>query len=87
MGIFSFLQRSQPSNTELQSRMDRLESEFKSVRLEWDTTYDKIVHQFDRARKRRLLPEDANGPLVPENGTKEPENLWEIAHRTGLLSH
>ena len=34
------------------ARFDRLESELKGIRLEWNDVYDKVSHLYDRTRKR-----------------------------------
>jgi len=36
----------------LLARFDRLNSDFKTIRLEWADVYDKVQHLFDRTRKR-----------------------------------
>jgi len=43
------------SRTEMElllARFDRLESELKGIRLEWNDVYDKVAHLYDRTRKR-----------------------------------
>jgi len=36
----------------MSARFDRLEQNFTALRTEWADTYDKIMHLYDRSRKR-----------------------------------
>ena len=50
----------------LEARVVVLETEMRLIKLEWVEVYDKIVHQFDRDRKRKAKAlEPPPGPEVP----------------------
>jgi len=78
---------SEVSHTEMElllARFDRLESEIKGIRTEWNDTYDKVSHLYDRTRKRIAAlkkaedaPESTNGALV-EQERLVPQTRTEI---------
>lgn len=57
------------------ARFDRLESQIKRIEMEWNDTYDKIAHLYDRTRKRiqalKRAEDRSNGTSSPED-TPEP---------------
>lgn len=72
--------RSEEIPEPLRERVSALESDFKRLRAEWNDIYDRIVHQFDRERKRRSklaadsLP-DPNGSGTGD-GVNSPAIDW-----------
>lgn len=62
-----------------QRRIETLEHDLKLIRVEWSEIYDKIVHQFERDRKRRGkgLPDDQ----LPESSNPGPEAAYNLAGR------
>ncbi len=60
------------------ARFDRLEHNFAALRTEWADTYDKVMHLYDRARKRikaaEVAPEDEK-PIVPAMSPTEQREL------------
>jgi len=78
----------------LLARFERLESELKGIRLEWNDVYDKVAHLYDRTRKRiKALqkaedrPEGKNGA----DGDQEPSqpqshaDLMNLARGRGVF--
>lgn len=60
------------SRTEMElllARFDRLESELKGIRLEWNDVYDKVAHLYDRTRKRIKALQKAEDRPEATNGT------------------
>jgi len=59
-----------PKITDLEQRMDALERGFRSMRLEWEDVYDKLMKAAARlnARTRREKPEDAPAPPNADPG-------------------
>ena len=45
--------------TLIDARFDRIEAKVKSIELEWADVYDKIMHLYDRTRKRIKAGEKA----------------------------
>lgn len=41
--------------TLLEARMDRIESDLRNIRSEWAELYEKIMHLYDRIRKREKV--------------------------------
>lgn len=62
--VTSFFPQASAADLELvKSRLTTLETEMRSVKLEWADTYDKILHLVDRLKKRQKLilePEKSN---------------------------
>jgi len=53
--------------TLIDSRIDRLESNFQLLRTEWADSYEKLMLLYDRNRKRLKAMENASpAPNVPE---------------------
>lgn len=56
-----------PKGKEAGERLDKLESEFRSLKLEWLEVYDKIhklyhrLNQRDRYQRDKVAAQDANG--------------------------
>lgn len=65
--------------TLIDSRMDRLESNYQLLRSEWNDTYEKIALLYDRNRKRLKLIEKASGDEKP------PEPAPTILTRADIL--
>jgi len=60
------------------ARFDRLESELKGIRLEWNDVYDKVAHLYDRTRKRIKALQKAEDRSESPNGddnTPEPTSF------------
>ena len=54
--------------TLMDARFDRLEQNFTALRTEWADTYDKIMHLYDRSRKRikaAEVPSSEEKTIVP----------------------
>ncbi len=49
------------SKTLIETRFDRLESNFQLLRAEWNDTYEKISLLYDRNRKRLQAIDKASG--------------------------
>lgn len=47
----------------LEERCDSLERQGKSLRLEWEETYDKVSHQMSRISRRVASAKSSNGEL------------------------
>ena len=47
--------------TLIESRIDRLESNFRLLKGEWEDAYEKLSHLYDRNRKRLQAIEKASG--------------------------
>lgn len=69
----------------LAARIAILEQEIKSLRLEWNETYDKIAHQFDRLRKRQKAALEAPEPEAGNGSLLTPEAVWDHARRRGIV--
>lgn len=81
---------------EFQRRLDTVEHDLKLIRIEWAEIYDKIVHQFDRQRKRKEkviedagalgdVPEDTRGSgQVPGGNWQDPIFIMSEARKRGL---
>jgi len=56
------------SKTALEERMDTLERSFRSMRLEWEDVYDKLMKAAARlnARTRREAPAPSDEEVAPE---------------------
>jgi len=66
--------------TLIDSRIDRLESNFQLLRTEWADSYEKLMLLYDRNRKRLKAMENASpAPNVPE-----PAQAIELT-REGIL--
>lgn len=56
------------------ARFDRLESELKGIRLEWNDVYDKVAHLYDRTRKRiqalKKAEDRSEEPIADSNGVE-----------------
>lgn len=71
MWPFSYkAKRSDEDPGEVRERVKALESDLKLIRAEWNDIYDRIVHQFERERKRRTKM--ASDSLADPNGAGEP---------------
>lgn len=58
----------------LLARFDRLNSDFKTIRLEWADVYDKVQHLFDRTRKRiGALKRAEDRSEQPNGASNDPE--------------
>jgi len=60
-----------------QARFDRIEGQLAILRTEWEETYDKIMHLYDRTRKRiQVLQklQDAENTVTDES-TPSPVQL------------
>jgi len=72
------------SRTEMElllARFDRLESELKGIRLEWNDVYDKVAHLYDRTRKRiKALQKAEDRPEATNGDESSPQP-------TGFQSH
>lgn len=78
------------------TRLDTLEHDFKLIRIEWAEIYDKIVHQFERERKRKgkalsdaELVESPNSAAgvsdqLSSGNWQDPVFIMEQARRRGL---
>ena len=65
--------------TLIDSRIDRLESNFQLLRAEWNDTYEKISLLYDRNRKRLQLIEKASSKEnVPEPIAEAPPTREDI---------
>lgn len=74
--------RSQPSDATLAG----LKGEVDRLRLEWEDAQDKILHLYDRVRKR--IPRDESPPpLAPgsQDALSTKDRLRQIARDRGLL--
>lgn len=64
----------------VKSRLTTLETEIRSVKLEWADTYDKILHLVDRLKKRQKLilePEKSND--LGQESTSDDEGKLSIS--------
>lgn len=66
--------------TLIDSRMDRLESNYQLLRSEWNDTYEKISLLYDRNRKRLKLIEKAG------EGEKTPDPVQTPITRDDILT-
>lgn len=64
--------------TLIDSRMDRLESNYQLLRSEWNDTYEKIALLYDRNRKRLKLIEKASGEEQPSQAVQRVPTRQEI---------
>lgn len=64
--------------TLIDSRIDRLESNFQLLRSEWNDTYEKISLLYDRNRKRLKLIEKASGEEKPSEAVQTPPTREEV---------
>jgi len=63
------------------ARFDRLESELKGIRLEWNDVYDKVAHLYDRTRKRITALRKAEDRSSATNGAEgDPEHTQPQTH-------
>jgi len=46
----------------IMARFERVESQMKLIRTEWEDTYEKMSHLYDRARKRIKAAKGAQDP-------------------------
>jgi len=66
---------------EILARIDRLNSDFKTIRLEWADVYDKVQHLFDRTRKRIGALKRAEDSSDKTNGaSNDPEHTSPQTH-------
>jgi len=64
--------------TLMQARFDRLEHNFTALRTEWAETYDKIMHLYDRTRKRVKKTEveaSSDQPVMPIPSPQEQREM------------
>jgi len=70
----------------LEAKCDRLESQLKLIRTEWNDVYDKVAHLYDRTRKRIQALKRAEDRSESTNGAPEadqpthPKTHAEILH-------
>jgi len=55
----------QTVRTLIDARFDRLESNFRLLKGEWEDAYEKLSHLYDRNRKRLQAIEKASGKEEP----------------------
>ena len=68
------------------ARFDRLESELKGIRLEWNDVYDKVAHLYDRTRKRIQALKKAEARSDEQNGDlRDPEHTVPQTHADIML--
>jgi hypothetical protein len=51
------------------AKTERLEAKVDTLRLEWKDAQDKLMHLYDRVRKRQKALEDASGTTSPVEAT------------------
>jgi len=64
--------------TLMMARFDRLEENFTGLRTEWADVYDKIMHLYDRTRKRVRKAEvapDEEKTIVPTQSPAEQRDM------------
>lgn len=59
--------------TLIEARIDRLESNFALLRLEWNESMDKMALLYDRTRKRIKVEEKARDAQNVSDPTPDPE--------------
>ena len=69
--------------TLMDARFDRLEHNFATLKLEWADVYDKIMHLYDRTRKRVKKAEGA--PEEEKTSEPLPEPLSATEQRERIL--
>jgi len=69
--------------TLIDSRIDRLESNFQLLRAEWNDTYEKISLLYDRNRKRLQLIEKASS----KETVSEPVQTIELTRENVLRAY
>jgi len=70
--------------TLMDARFDRLEQNFTALRTEWADTYDKIMHLYDRTRKRVKKAEvapDEEKPVMPIPESQQREMVLQAFTR------
>ena len=67
--------------TLIEARIDRLEQNFDSLRLEQKDMLDKVLHLYDRVRKRVKKSEVAPEEQKPTQPIPEPISLTERRER------
>jgi len=77
------------SRTEMElllARFDRLESELKGIRLEWNDVYDKVAHLYDRTRKRISALKKAEDRSEGTNGDAEAPQPTELSTHADIMN-
>jgi len=69
--------------TLIDSRIDRLESNFQLLRSEWNDTYEKISLLYDRNRKRLQAIEKASSKEI----VSEPDQPIELTRENVLRAY
>ena len=67
--------------TLMDARFDRLEQNFVALRTEWADVYDKIMHLYDRTRKRVKKAEGAREEEITPQPVPEPVSATEQRER------
>ena len=78
------------SRTEMElllARFDRLESELKGIRLEWNDVYDKVAHLYDRTRKRIQALRKAEDRSEEPNGDKPDQQPPQFQNHADILNY
>ena len=78
------------SRTEMElllARFDRLESELKGIRLEWNDVYDKVAHLYDRTRKRIQALQKAEDRSEGKNGDDVDQQVLAFQSHAEIMSY
>lgn len=68
--------------TLLEARIDRIESDLRNIRAEWAEVYEKIMHLYDRIRKR-----DKRDKVAPEVVQTNPRAQIPFVRGSDVLKH
>ena len=78
----------------LEAKCDRLETQIKLIRTEWNDVYDKVAHLYDRTRKRLTAlkrAEDRSEGVNGGEGAEQPSqpqshaDILNLARGRGML--
>jgi len=71
----------------LLARFDRLESELKGIRLEWNDVYDKVAHLYDRTRKRIQALKKAEDRSEEPNGDRPDQQPTQFRTHADIMNY
>jgi len=83
-------EKSAVSRTEMElllARFDRLESELKGIRLEWNDVYDKVAHLYDRTRKRIKVLQKAQDRSEGQNGDEVNQQPTQFQSHAEIMAY
>lgn len=86
-GLIVFWNRSKSDSDEVSRRLDKIESDFRLLRNEWNDFSDKLTHMADRIQKRqrKLVVENEAPSMAEAADLSTTEGIFAEAKRLGMI--